>query len=250
MRQRFPQACFIRQEKNLGYIEGRNILMRHSSADYFVHLDDDAGWPRDDAVVEAVRVMQTDPDCGIFSFKVHEAVEPPPDPKPAQNIHPVRTFTGCGHIIARWTFEKLGPLRSEYYFYCEETEYCLRALEAGIKTLRDDGLIVHHRVDWQVRDRLREESQSAASGQTGKDWRVRIATRNELWWISELVPWPVLPFFLVRKFIRLLQFHAPKGFARMVFSGGAEWIGLLRHGKIRRRPVSLRTFRMWLALRP
>src|SRR5690606_31611285 len=161
----------FRHEDSQGLISSRNELMSRATGAYFLHLDDDAHLVQPDAIEKAVRIMESDEGIGVFAFTVHEDVNPPPQEilNVPSKVIDVRSFTGCGHIIRRSVFEELGPLKEAFVFYCEEIDFCLRAWEAGYRVVRDPSLIVHHRVDWRLRDNIRREDENSNPGYYGKD---------------------------------------------------------------------------------
>ncbi len=243
----FPSVKILSRPESRGYIHARNELMREASGDYFVHLDDDANWIRSDALERAIALLEADPEIGAFAFHVHESLQPPDGPG-AAGVEPVRSFTGCGHIIRRSAFERFGPLRTEFEFYCEEIDFCLELWRAGLRVVTDHSLVVHHRVDWQLRDRIRESNEGDFDGHLAKDRRVRIGTRNELWWITERAPLILLPILTVNKIVKLAFFHNRRGFLGAVLRGVGDWLRLVPRLARTRDPLSLKTFRQWLDL--
>ncbi len=243
----FPKVEIICWPASRGYIEARNELMRRASGDYFVHLDDDANWVLPAALERAIALLEADPEIGAFAFHVHESLTPPDGPV-GGGIEPVRAFTGCGHIIRRSAFERFGPLRTEFEFYCEEIDFCLKLWRGGLRVVTDHGLVVHHRVDWQLRDGITKSNESAFEGQLAKDRRVRIGTRNELWWLTERAPLVLLPLLTVNKIVKLAFFHKRRGFLGAVLRGVGDWLRLMPRLARRRDPLSFKTFRHWLSL--
>jgi len=248
---KFTSIRVIKHKESSGYLVSRNELMRLASGKYFLHLDDDAHLVQPDAIEKAVRIMESDEGIGVFAFTVHEDVNPPPQEilNVPSKVIDVRSFTGCGHIIRRSVFEELGPLKEAFVFYCEEIDFCLRAWEAGYRVVRDPSLIVHHRVDWRLRDNIRREDENSNPGYYGKDWRVELGVRNELWWVLQLVPAPYVFGLLPYKAFKFYQFHKKNGYARSVRKGLFDFVRLMPAILKERRPVRRTTFKKWLQLK-
>lgn len=243
----FPGVEIVCWPESRGYIHARNELMNRATGDYFVHLDDDANWTSPDALKKAIALLEADPEIGAFAFHVHESLEPP-DGTGQAGVEAVRAFTGCGHIIRRSAFERFGPLRTEFEFYCEEIDFCLELWRAGLKVVTDHSLVVHHRVDWQLRDQIRASNEHDFAGQLAKDRRVRIGTRNELWWITERAPLVLLPMLSANKILKLAFFHHRRGFLGAVVRGVGDWLRIAPRLARTRRPLSFKAFRQWLNL--
>jgi GT2 family glycosyltransferase len=244
----FPDLGYTYSAHSRGHIKVRNELMTLASGKYFVHLDDDANWVRPDALALAIETMEATPNAGALAFQVHEGLESPIATAPERCLEEVRSFVGCGHIIRRSAFEAFGPLKEAFGFYCEEIDFCLKLWDAGYSTIRDRGLVVHHRVNWQLRDTITRTNEAGFQGHLAKDRRVRLATRNELWWITERVPAVLMPVWLLNKIVKLMLFHAKRGFLGAVGKGVGDWLRMLPSLLRQRRPVRLRTFRRWVRL--
>ena len=70
-------------------------------------------------------------------------------------------LSGASMLIGRQFLEAVGPMREEYFLYCEEVEWCLRAVSRGMRLgFSAGGRVLHHHgtttgAGLSVRDRPR-----------------------------------------------------------------------------------------------
>lgn len=55
-----------------------------------------------------------------------------------------RYLNGAAMLLGRRFVETVGPMREDYFLYCEEVEWCLRALSGGLKLGFAPGALVLH----------------------------------------------------------------------------------------------------------
>lgn len=67
------------------------------------------------------------------------------DPVDAAWVERTQNYlNGAAMLISRRFLERAGPMREEYFLYCEEVEWCLRALELGLKLgFAPDARVLH-----------------------------------------------------------------------------------------------------------
>jgi hypothetical protein len=94
------------------------------------------------------------------SLGLGTSVEGVPDPT---RIEATQTYlNGASLLVGRRFLETLGPMREDYFLYCEEVEWCLRARCLGLRLGFATGARVLHRqgsatgavADWRSRPRL------------------------------------------------------------------------------------------------
>ncbi len=51
---------------------------------------------------------------------------------------------GASMLVARAMVDAVGPMREDYFLYCEEVEWCLRARAAGLRFGFADAVVAHH----------------------------------------------------------------------------------------------------------
>ena len=66
-------------------------------------------------------------------------------PQPAEVERRQNYLNGACMMIGRRFMETVGPMREDYFLYCEEVEWCLRALKQGMRLgFAPDALVLHH----------------------------------------------------------------------------------------------------------
>ena len=172
VREAFPAVELVRTEHNLGFAEGNNVGMRHAlalGAGYvLVHNNDvevDPAFVRT-LVEEAGRR----PDAGALCSKILYA-DPPDliwfagasfDPRSGYNglqrgyrerddgrfDEVVETDRACGAamLVPRGVLERVGVFDPELFFYSEDTDWSLRACEAGYRLYVAPASKVWHKV--------------------------------------------------------------------------------------------------------
>lgn len=170
VRNKFPLCNIRKNASSRGLMTNRSDMMGWSKNDYVLSIDDDSYIRTREDVEEAIAFLNEDTSFGIFHFRVFNQIEPPPNKiLLPHNRHFLRGYIGCGHIIKRDLIDKLGRYREVLVFYCEELDYSLRAYKAGYKTITQDNLIVHHRID--MRQRELQKTTIDSKGVYGREWR-------------------------------------------------------------------------------
>jgi N-acetylglucosaminyl-diphospho-decaprenol L-rhamnosyltransferase len=54
-------------------------------------------------------------------------------------------LNGAAMIVTRGFLDRVGPMREDYFLYCEEVEWCLRALQRGARlAFEPSAVVLHH----------------------------------------------------------------------------------------------------------
>ena len=153
--QRYPDVQIIRLRENLGYAGNNNIGIQAA-------LDQGAEWVfvlNDDTILDSnclsllVAAGERDKTVGILGPMVYHFDEPTiiqsaggtlgqywlsmhlgkdePDHGQFKSVHEVEWISGCAILVRREAIEQVGMLDADYFLYWEETEWCIRAREAG-----------------------------------------------------------------------------------------------------------------------
>ncbi len=104
--------------------------------------------------------------------------------------------SGCCMGFTVKDLKRLGFLNESYFMYCEDTEFCLRAVNKGIKIRYVPQSVIYHKV-----------SQSTGGGESA--FCLYYMTRNRLRYLNEYNNYFsifAVPFTLVTRYIRILQF--------------------------------------------
>jgi len=224
----------IRDERQIGNIAGRNRLVNEAATPYVLLLDDDAVVFSAGAVERAIAVLDGDPNVVAIAFAQGEADGSPwPErmqPGRGQQPSYVAAYIGFAHLLRRDEFVRLGGYRESFVFYGEEKDFCVRALEAGLRIVYLPGAVVGHVPDRGGRSSTRY---------------VRFVIRNDCLYSLYNEPWPLAALSLP---IRLWRYRRMAG--DDAEPGGVQWI--LRElwrsmPEVRRdrRAVSWATVRKW-----
>jgi GT2 family glycosyltransferase len=152
---RFPQVQIVPLKENLGYAGNNNVgieLALKQGADWVFVLNEDITLASD-CLSELIKVAESDPCIGIAGPLVYHFDEPGVIQSAGGNldrfwrtIHAgqnavdknqfpaprmVDWISGCAILVRREVIEQVGMLDARFFYYWEETEWCLRARRGG-----------------------------------------------------------------------------------------------------------------------
>jgi len=177
---KFPAVRYLRSEKNLGFAGANNLGARGAKGEFLLLLNSDARL-QPDSLRLAVEWMKEHPDCGIagaqllnpdgsrqnsianFPTLATELLNKPllrrlfPRRYPGKEqglTEPlaVESVVGAFMLIRSETWRALGGLDERYFFFFEETDFCLHALRRGWKTQHLPQVLVWHEQGRSTRD--------------------------------------------------------------------------------------------------
>ena len=151
----------IENHENLGYLKSLNRAIGQGSAPYVLCLNSDTIVPPGH-LGRLTRAFESDPQIAVatavsdwanwtricwtiprgynvldFARKVAEVS--------TGALPDIHNASGFYFAVRRATFDTLGLFDEAYGFgYWEETDFCMRVLDAGWRVVVDDGLFVHH----------------------------------------------------------------------------------------------------------
>ncbi len=149
----FPQVEQIANGRNLGFAAGANVGLRHAlqhGADYVFLANNDTTLAADALTVLVTAAQAHDAAIAspaIFYDSAPERVwwlgarrrpwllEVTPFDAPSQEPFAVDFVTGCGMLISRRCLETVGLFDEQFFMYYEDSDYCLRVQQAGLRTL-------------------------------------------------------------------------------------------------------------------
>ena len=158
----FPEIYYKRLERNVGFAHGVNLAAREAAGDFLLLLNSDARLGPD-ALRLAVEWLRADPGCGIAGAQLFHAdgrkqnsianfpslatellnkfllrtLWPRRFPGKEQDFDEpmeVESVIGAFFLVRREVWEKLGGMDERFFFFLEETDFCLRARQAGFAT--------------------------------------------------------------------------------------------------------------------
>lgn len=133
VRAEFPAVRLERSEESFGLIVQRNRAARLASGAIIFSLDDDAEFSTP-GVVEQTLEDFDDPRIGAVAVpdleprRANRLMQSPPD---MSGTWITDTFIGTAHALRRDVFLKLGGYRDHLVHQGEESDYCIRMLDAG-----------------------------------------------------------------------------------------------------------------------
>lgn len=172
VRAAFPWAELIELPENVGFAAGSNVGLRRAKGRHCVLLNNDTVVLRD-ALERCVRYLDAHPEVGVVGPQLLN-----PDGSKQNSIHstpnllmevvpksllerlfpwhypskryehagpvPVEAVLGACLCVRREVLEDVGLLSEAYFFFLEETDWCLRIRQAGWKVVHlPDAQVVH-----------------------------------------------------------------------------------------------------------
>jgi GT2 family glycosyltransferase len=168
----FPQIRYTRMDRNLGFARGVNFAAREAKGDFLLLLNSDTK-VAPDAIRIAVDWMRAHSSCGIAGGQLYHpdgrkqnsianfptlATEllnkfllrsfwPQRYPGKEQDLREpveVESVIGAFFLVHRPVWDRLDGLDERYFFFIEETDFCLRARQAGFATVHLPQVHVWH----------------------------------------------------------------------------------------------------------
>lgn len=172
VRERFPTVRYLFSEVNLGFAGANNRGALGTAGEFILLLNSDARL-EPDALGQAVAWMRAHPDCGIGGAHLLNPDGSPqnaianfptlatellnksllrrlfPRRYPGKEQHftepvAVETVIGAFMLIRRTVWEALGGFDERYFFFFEETDFCLGVRRAGWRILHLPQVRVWH----------------------------------------------------------------------------------------------------------
>jgi GT2 family glycosyltransferase len=157
IRAAYPQAQILSLTKNLGYAGNNNVGIQaamQQGAEWIFVLNEDIVLA-EDAVARLVEQVERDPKIGIagpmvYHFDQAQVIQSAggvmdgwwrathrginqPEHGQYERPEPVDWISGCAILVRRAVVESLGMLDERFFYYFEETEWCLRTKTNGWK---------------------------------------------------------------------------------------------------------------------
>lgn len=235
VRSGFPDVRLHRLEVSEGYVAGRNRAARLASTPFIFSLDDDAVMTGPDTVCRTLaefdhpRVAAVAmPFININQEQMVRQRAPTPD-----GHWIVDSYVGTAHALRREVFLGLGGYREVLFHQGEEQDLCIRLLAAGFFTRLGLAAPIHH-MQSPVRSRRR---------------MVVFAARNNVLFAWHNVPMLWLLQHWAGTTLNLLRFGLRRRELGWVLEGLVRGYGRCLAELARRKPVSLRTYRLYRRLR-
>lgn len=168
----FPAVSLARAGRNLGFARANNLGAKEADSEFLLLLNSDARL-EPDALAAAAEWMRQHPECGIAGARLLNSDGSPQNsianaPSLAtellnksllRRLFP-RRFPGKEHqfrepvevesvigafmLVRRKVWQELGGLDERYFFFFEETDFCIRARQRGWKVVHLPQVEVWH----------------------------------------------------------------------------------------------------------
>ena len=135
----FPEVGLVERTSNNG-IAGWNDGFAVAKGEYLIVLDDDSNI--ESGLKEAIDFLDSRPDVGVLALNVIGGAFPTDY---LVHLKEGIDFIGCGAIIRKEVFEKIGGFADWLFIYTHEWEYAIRVLNAGYKIVYFENCYVNHR---------------------------------------------------------------------------------------------------------
>lgn len=162
----FPTVTVIANGCNAGYARACNQGLNTMPSDYVLFLNNDAQLPPNaldrfaedfvrDPALALIGAQLVAPDGSLqrsfapaptwhseLGLRRRKRVTPTPD---TNGLLPVETIVGACIAARRTAIDAVGPMDPDFFFYFEETEWCVRMRRHGWKIALDPVVSVTHR---------------------------------------------------------------------------------------------------------
>jgi hypothetical protein len=191
----FPNLKLIRPERNLGFARACNLAAKHASGEFLLLLNSDAR-PAPDALEKTAAWMRANPDCAVAGGQLLNAdgsrqnsianfptlatellsksllrrLWPEKFPGKERELRgplDVETIVGAFVFVRKKIWDELGGLDERYFFFFEETDFCLR--------LRQENFRVVHLPEVRVRHDQGATAKKVSAAARIEYWRSRYA---------------------------------------------------------------------------
>jgi GT2 family glycosyltransferase len=139
IKEKFPDVVLIENPVNTG-APAWNIGFERAKGDYFIILDDDSHV--EDGLDKALAYMEQHKDIGALALNIAGGGYQTTKWK---DLEEKDGFIGCGAIIRKELYDKIGGYADWIFLYTNEWEYGVRCWEAGYKVIYFANCHVTHR---------------------------------------------------------------------------------------------------------
>ncbi|HEX8376889.1 MAG TPA: glycosyltransferase family 2 protein [Pedobacter sp.] len=139
VKNRYADVIVIENEHNIG-APAWNIGFAIAKGDYFIILDDDS--QLDEGLDLALAFLDAHHDVGVLALNITGGAF---ETGHWKNLSQYSGFIGCGAIIRKDLYNKIGGYADWIFLYTNEYEYGIRCMEAGYKIIYFADCHVTHR---------------------------------------------------------------------------------------------------------
>ena len=178
----YPKIILFRNEKSLGLIHNRNVLLNHCSGDYAISLDDDAHFLSENVVENISDYFESNPQCGVIACRIFWGKTAPTSIFTKEIAQRVKGFVGCGHVWNLKAWRDIPHYPEWFVFYGEEEFASYQLFKKGWEVHYVPELVVQHRVEVKARKNENDYAQ-----------RQRRSFRSGWYLYLLFYPWTTIP---------------------------------------------------------
>lgn len=141
VRESFPDVNLVVNPVNIG-APAFNLGFQKATGNYIIILDDDSHVEK--GLEEALVYMDNNPKIGVLALNVVSGPYTKENWK-WKDGDDIVGFIGCGAILRKETYNKVGGYADWMFLYVNEWEYTLRCLDAGYSVRFFENSVVEHR---------------------------------------------------------------------------------------------------------
>lgn len=139
IKDQYPDIILIENDVNIG-VPAWNIGFARAKGGYFINLDDDS--QIDAGLEEALLYLDNHPNVGVLALNITGGAFQTDD---WNNLSEYVGFIGCGFILRKELYEKIGGFAEWIFLYTNEYEYGIRCMQVGYKIIFFSDCHVTHR---------------------------------------------------------------------------------------------------------
>jgi len=253
----FPQAKLVRQTNGPNFSAGCNLGAQHAQGDYYLFLNNDT--VLDPYCLQELVAVQQQADnvagvAAMMRLYYHPAFinglggmtrrfgfgydigMGNLDMGQFDGVAEVPALCFGAALVTRAAWEAVGPLDARYQFYYEDTDWSYRARLQGFRLAPAPRALVFHKF-------------SASMKAQPSSFKLRLATRNRLWFVAKNFPWWQVPaqlmFYWLDDVRRVGQMMGQRAWritavlplAWLQFYAGLPRLLAARRHMVHRRPV-------------
>jgi GT2 family glycosyltransferase len=231
-----PQAKLIVNEVSQGSVASRDGMMRETTGDLVLALDDDSYPERLDCLTCLAQLFAERPRLAVAHFP--QRTDEYPDTLLRADFGPARltrSFVNSGACFRRSIYLQLSGFEPRFFHMYEEPDYALQCTAAGYEVYYTPIITIRHHWSGQGRNELRTHHQHA---------------RNEMWSVAMRCPFPFVFPVIAWKMFTQFRFALKRGPTWLFREPMWWWRGLTGLPSIlrKRQPVSWVRYWHWLRL--
>lgn len=142
VKEAFPDVVVIARDENNG-VAGWNDGFAVAKGEYFIVLDDDSHL--ENGLDEAIAYLDENPKIGILALNVVGGLFDTRNEKEWRHKQACYMFVGCGGIIRKAVYEKIGGFADWLWIYTHEIEYAIRCWNIGYRVEYFEDAHIYHR---------------------------------------------------------------------------------------------------------